>query len=100
MIDTFAVLILTFLLQASFIGQRNLVENEFVVRLLDCMFFNSFVQERGIPFRPCDLFDDICSVSPRRLKEESPQSTLDYVKRLADKLYRNVSVPMSTIYKL
>ena len=40
-------------------GQRCLVDNEFAVRVLDSMFFNSFVQERGLPFRSCDLFDDV-----------------------------------------
>lgn len=61
--------------QAAFLGLRNLVENDFVVRLLDCMFFNTFIQERGMPYRPCDLFDEVsirlaCSVArnPPRLQ--------------------------------
>jgi myotubularin-related protein 5/13 len=45
--------------KAAFLGQRNLVESDFVVRLLDCMFFNTFVQERGLPYRQCDLFDEV-----------------------------------------
>lgn len=49
----------TFSFQASFLSQRNYVNNEFVIRLLDCIYFSSFVQERGIPFRSCDLFDDV-----------------------------------------
>ena len=45
--------------KASFLSQRNYINNEFVQRLLDCTFFLTFVQERGIPYRPCDLFDEV-----------------------------------------
>lgn len=45
--------------KAAFLGQRNLTDNEFIVRMLESMFFNTFVQERGLPYRPCDLFDEV-----------------------------------------
>ena len=44
--------------QTSFLSQRN-VCNEFIDRLLDSAYFSTFVQDRGIPFRRCDLFDDV-----------------------------------------
>lgn len=46
-------------LKASFLSQRNYVNNDFVVRLLECVYFSTFVQERGKPYRACDLFDDV-----------------------------------------
>lgn len=40
-------------------GLRNLTDCEFTKRLLNCMFFNQFVSDRGPPWRPCDLFDQV-----------------------------------------
>ena len=45
--------------QASFLGLRNMTDCEFTKRLLNCMFFNTFVSERGPAWRACDLFDDL-----------------------------------------
>ncbi|ROT67182.1 putative myotubularin-related protein 13 [Penaeus vannamei] len=35
--------------KASFLGNRGMVDNEFVGKVLDCMFFTTFVTERGPP---------------------------------------------------
>lgn len=37
--------------KSAFLGSRGLCDSEFVRRMLDCMFFNSFVSERGPPWR-------------------------------------------------
>lgn len=50
----------TFLfLQAAFLGQRGLLENDFLPKVLDGMAFAGFVSERGPPYRACDLFDEV-----------------------------------------
>jgi hypothetical protein len=34
---------------------------DFATRVLDCMFFTGFVSERGPPWRPCDVWDELYS---------------------------------------
>lgn len=77
--------------KASFLSQRNSVNNDFVIRLLDCIYFSSFVQERGTPFRPCDLFDDLYSTLHNFIKEEykNPDLTLKHIRELANQIYCN-----------
>ncbi|KAI1296516.1 Myotubularin-related protein 13 [Halotydeus destructor] len=77
--------------KAAFLGLRNLVESEFVVRLLDCMFFNAFIQERGMPYRPCDLFDELYAKMNDTLRRESKASelVLQHVRELASQLQSN-----------
>lgn len=50
--------------QAAFLGQRTLSEDDFLMKVLDGMAFAGFVSERGPPYRPTDLFDDV-SLGPR-----------------------------------
>lgn len=52
-------LFLFFFLQAAFLGQRGLLENDFLPKVLDGMAFAGFVSERGPPYRACDLFDEV-----------------------------------------
>ena len=47
------------LFQANFLGERGMVEDEFVTRVLDSMCFSTFVHERGPPYRVCDIFDEV-----------------------------------------
>ncbi|XP_054159032.1 myotubularin-related protein 13-like [Oppia nitens] len=77
--------------KASFLGQRNLVDNEFVVRLLDCMFFVTFVQERGLPYRQCDLFDELYSSLQNMFKDEMRNSEIvvQHIRELAQQIYIN-----------
>ncbi|KAG1671525.1 Myotubularin-related protein 13 [Nymphon striatum] len=37
--------------KAAFLGKRNMVDDDFMSKVLDCMFFNTFVAERGPPYR-------------------------------------------------
>lgn len=50
------------LMQAAFLGQRGLIENDFLTKVLNGMAFAGFVSERGPPFRACDLFDEVKTV--------------------------------------
>ena len=36
-----------------------MVEDDFTLRVLEGMGFNSFVSERGPPYRVCDIFDEV-----------------------------------------
>lgn len=103
--------------KASFLSQRNYVNTDFVVRLLDCIYFNSFVQDRGIPYRTCDLFDEVrChflfiviielihfvsvqlySSLHKYLAEElkTPSAALGNIKALAHQIYLNENVTPS-----
>jgi myotubularin-related protein 5/13 len=45
--------------QTAFLGQRGLVENDFLTKVLNGMAFAGFVSERGPPYRACDLFDEV-----------------------------------------
>uniref|UniRef100_A0A8C3VDJ1 SET binding factor 2 n=1 Tax=Catharus ustulatus TaxID=91951 RepID=A0A8C3VDJ1_CATUS len=47
--------------KAAFLGQRGLIENDFLTKVLNGMAFAGFVSERGPPFRTCDLFDEVKS---------------------------------------
>lgn len=57
-------------LQAFFLGNRGMVDNDYVGKLLDCMFFTTFVTERGPPWRVCDLWDDVYANIGDQLRQE------------------------------
>lgn len=40
-------------------GQRGLVEDDFLTKVLEGMAFAGFVTERGPPYRSLDLFDEV-----------------------------------------
>nr|DBA17604.1 TPA: hypothetical protein GDO54_003025 [Pyxicephalus adspersus] len=78
--------------KAAFLGQRGLIENDFLTKILNGMAFASFVSERGPPYRSCDLFDELVSFEVERIKEEehySPQEMLRRIKDLAEQLFKN-----------
>lgn len=39
-----------------------MVDEDFVVKVLGGMSFNTFVSERGPPYRVCDIFDEVSIV--------------------------------------
>lgn len=47
--------------KAGFLGARDLVNCDFLSRVLDSMFFTSFITERGPPWRACDAWDELYS---------------------------------------
>uniref|UniRef100_A0A452QBM6 UDENN domain-containing protein n=1 Tax=Ursus americanus TaxID=9643 RepID=A0A452QBM6_URSAM len=78
--------------KAAFLGQRGLVEDDFLMKVLEGMAFAGFVSERGVPYRATDLFDELVAheVARMRADENHPQRILRHVKELAEQLYKNV----------
>ncbi|XP_004999777.1 myotubularin-related protein 5 isoform X3 [Cavia porcellus] len=77
--------------KAAFLGQRGLVEDDFLMKVLEGMAFAGFVSERGVPYRPTDLFDELVAheVARMRADENQPQRVLRHVQELAEQLYKN-----------
>ncbi|XP_058165012.1 myotubularin-related protein 5 isoform X19 [Dasypus novemcinctus] len=77
--------------KAAFLGQRGLVEDDFLMKVLEGMAFAGFVSERGVPYRATDLFDELVAheVARMRADESHPQRVLRHVKELAEQLYKN-----------
>lgn len=77
--------------KASFLGQRGFIDNEFMTRLLESMFFEKFVESRGLPYRDCDLFDDLHATLHERLQEEKNDITtiIRHIKNLAQSLWEH-----------
>lgn len=88
--------------QASFLGQRGLVDCAFTTRFLDCMFFTAFVTERGPPWRPCDVFDEVyCSIADQVRQEAGDRSltvTHLQVRRAAGEVEINGSLTRQRTY--
>lgn len=77
--------------KAAFLGIRNQSDSEFIKRLINCMFFNTFVTERGPPWRPCDIFDELYCVfgEQSQIEQSDPSRVLRHIQSLAEELYRN-----------
>lgn len=77
--------------KAAFLGERNLKDCDFTTRVLDCMFFTSFIAERGPSWRPCDVWDELYSNLGELLKSEAqdPKMLLTHIQELAQQLYTN-----------
>ncbi len=74
-------------------GHHRLVNDEFMLRVLDSMSFHKFIEERGPPFRPCDIFDDVYASIYDQLRRENDSSStavLEHIKELANQLLLNV----------
>ncbi|XP_073954790.1 LOW QUALITY PROTEIN: SET domain binding factor [Choristoneura fumiferana] len=77
--------------KAGFLGARGLAQCPFAVRLLDSMFFNGVVAERGPPWRPTDIWDELVQNLPEQLRLESlnPDLELQHIQELAMQLHQN-----------
>ncbi|RXM36377.1 Myotubularin-related protein 13 [Acipenser ruthenus] len=77
--------------KTAFLGQRGLIENDFLTKVLDGMAFAGFVSDRGPPYRACDLFDEIVAFDIQRIKEEDENSTkmLKHIRELSEQLFKN-----------
>ncbi|XP_060033175.1 myotubularin-related protein 13 isoform X5 [Erinaceus europaeus] len=77
--------------KTAFLGQRGLVENDFLIKVLNGMAFAGFVSERGPPYRPCDLFDELVAFEVERIKveESNPLKMIKHVRELAEQLFKN-----------
>ncbi len=57
------------------------------------MSFHKFIEERGPPFRTCDIFDDVYASIYEQLKRENDSSStavFEHIKELANQLLLNV----------
>ncbi|XP_039436960.1 myotubularin-related protein 13 isoform X2 [Culex pipiens pallens] len=77
--------------RAGFLGARDLVDCDFLSRVLDSMFFTEFVTDRGPPWRPCDAWDELYSSMNDLLKQEThdPTLILSHIQDLAKQLFNN-----------
>ncbi|XP_027007649.2 myotubularin-related protein 5 isoform X2 [Tachysurus fulvidraco] len=77
--------------KAAFLGQRSLSEDDFLMKVLDGMAFARFVSERGSPYRPTDLFDDLIANQVERIRQEQNDvhKVWNHVKELAEQLFKN-----------
>ncbi|KAM9825740.1 myotubularin-related protein 13 isoform 1-T1 [Syngnathus typhle] len=77
--------------KTAFLGQRGLIENDFITKVLDGMAFAGFVSERGPPYRACDLFDELVALDIEKFREEdhNPPKLQRRIRELSEQLYRN-----------
>ncbi|RXM97783.1 Myotubularin-related protein 5 [Acipenser ruthenus] len=92
-------------IQAAFLGQRVLTEDDFLMKVLDGMAFAGFVSERGPSYRAIDLFDELIAteVDRMRLEEGNPHKVMKHIKELAEQLFKNENpypaVPMHKVQR-
>uniref|UniRef100_A0A8C7Y641 SET binding factor 2 n=1 Tax=Oryzias sinensis TaxID=183150 RepID=A0A8C7Y641_9TELE len=77
--------------KTAFLGQRGLIENDFLTKVLDGMAFAGFVSERGPPYRACDLFDGLVALDFNSFKEEEvkPAKLQKHIRELSEQMYKN-----------
>jgi len=64
---------------------------EFIYKLLGCMSFSQFIQDRGTPYRVCDVFDEEYESMTELLRSKSDAfDDLPTIDKLAKKLCDNV----------
>lgn len=59
-----------------------MIDCDFATRVLDCMFFTGFVSERGPPWRPCDVWDELYNNIGELLRTEAqdPKKLLNHIQ--------------------
>ncbi|XP_061077659.1 myotubularin-related protein 13-like [Conger conger] len=77
--------------KTAFLGQRGLIENDFLTKVLEGMAFAGFISERGPPYRACDLFDELVAfnVEQFKLEEDDPVKLQKRIREISDQLYKN-----------
>ncbi|XP_078409293.1 myotubularin-related protein 5 isoform X4 [Cetorhinus maximus] len=77
--------------KVAFLAQRGLLDVDFLTKVLEGMAFARFVSERGSPYRPCDLFDELVANEIERIRSEegNAQKVLKHVKEISEQLHRN-----------
>ncbi|GBL87002.1 Myotubularin-related protein 13 [Araneus ventricosus] len=89
--------------KAAFLGQQPYSDCDFIIKVLDCMFFNTFVSERGPPYRACDIFDEIYASMQDILKAETKDASLvlPHIEELGEQLYNNeIPNPQQYVQKI
>ncbi|CAF2108449.1 unnamed protein product [Rotaria magnacalcarata] len=59
----------------KFFGHHQLVRQEFMLRILNSMSFHKFIEERGPPFRPGDVFYDVYAIVYDQLQRQHDPTT-------------------------
>ncbi|GMT07608.1 hypothetical protein PENTCL1PPCAC_29782 [Pristionchus entomophagus] len=72
---------------AAFLGFRAINRHAFTESLLNSHLFQLFVASRGLPFRPCDTFDQEIARSTQTYADGLNKQ--DDLKELADEIYQN-----------
>ncbi|XP_041471709.1 myotubularin-related protein 13-like isoform X7 [Lytechinus variegatus] len=77
--------------KGMFLFQHGALGDEFLSKFLDGMSFGTFVNERGPPYRPCDLFDKLNAMVADTLaaEEGQPERVLRNIRDVAERLYVN-----------
>ncbi|CAF4877565.1 unnamed protein product [Rotaria socialis] len=60
---------------SKFFGHHQLVRQEFMLRILNSMSFHKFIEERGPPFRPGDVFYDVYAIVYDQLQRQHDPTT-------------------------
>uniref|UniRef100_A0A4W3JQD7 SET binding factor 1 n=1 Tax=Callorhinchus milii TaxID=7868 RepID=A0A4W3JQD7_CALMI len=97
------IIIIHSFLQAAFLEQRGSLDNEFLTRVLEGMAFAGFISERGSPYRPTDLFDELVANEIERIRSEdgNAQKMQKHVKELSEHLHRNENpYPVVAMHKV
>ena len=57
-------------------------DSEFLIKVLDCMFFTSFVSERGLPWRVWDIWDELYAniLEHLRIEQQNPRLLLEHIQ--------------------
>jgi len=78
--------------KAAFLGLRNVSQEcDFIRKFLDCMFFNDFIDQKGNPWRRCDIFDELYANIGEHIALElnDPNKILTHIENLSKELYEN-----------
>ncbi|XP_052225213.1 myotubularin-related protein 13-like isoform X3 [Dreissena polymorpha] len=77
--------------KASFLGHKGMVEEDFILKVLNGMSFNTFVSERGPPYRVCDIFDEVYANIQENVRDEKLDSSkmVLNISDLAQQLHNN-----------
>ncbi|XP_008335218.1 myotubularin-related protein 13 isoform X2 [Cynoglossus semilaevis] len=77
--------------KTAFLGQRGLIENDFLTKVLDGMAFAGFVSERGPPYRACDLFDELVALDADcfKVEEVNPTKLQKHIREISEQLFKN-----------
>lgn len=76
--------------KSAFLGLRDFSACSLIRSFLDTLLFQSFISERGLPFRPCDLFDELAGRCVDRNGDGSSRiAIMEEVIEIANKLLEN-----------
>lgn len=76
--------------KSAFLGLRHFSSCSLIRSFLDTLLFQSFISERGLPYRICDLFDEFVTHSVEHVNEyASKNGCMESVVEIADKLFEN-----------